>query len=79
MDRIKARFIRTLGKILWPVLVVTLSFLLMDALGDASPGIAVTVASIVTLSCIAWSSLILRRYNATFKKKHRQGRAVQSI
>ena len=68
MDRIKARFIRTLGKILWPVLVVTLSFLLMDALGDASPGIAVTVASIVTLSCIAWSSLILRRYNATFKK-----------
>ena len=67
-DRIKARFIRILGILLWPVLVVTLSVLLEDTSNEAVPGIIIMLSSMVSGIFFAWSALIKKRYSDAFKE-----------
>jgi hypothetical protein len=67
-DRIKAGFLRALGKLLWPLIMLGLSLVLMDTLGDAAPYIALAVATVVSGSCIVSSAIMQRRYNVNFKE-----------
>ena len=67
-DRIKARFIRLLGTLLWPVLVVALSFLLADTSSEVAPTIIILLSSVVSGVFFAWSALIKKRYSDAFKE-----------
>jgi hypothetical protein len=67
-DRIKASFLRALGIVLWPVLMLALLFLLMDVLGQAALYIAFMASTVVSGFFFAWAAGIKGRYNLSFKE-----------